>query len=220
MKAIQKGKEPASLEEYRAKRSREFEALYEDFGGKDDLRRSLVNEQRGICCYCMQRIRAPEPGDPIEMKIEHFRCQSEYPELQLDYSNMLGACMGGHGEPKHLEHCDTSKKEKKLSRNPANPADRIEQYIRFLPNGKIESSDPDLDRELNDVLNLNRELLRENRKAVLDAMRVFLVSRTRSFNRAMCERLIADWNGDNGGPLKPYCQVVVCYLRKKLRGLT
>jgi uncharacterized protein (TIGR02646 family) len=216
MRAIRKGKEPVSLEQYRAKRSREFEALYNDFDRKDDIRRSLVAEQGGICCYCMQRIQATEVG----MKIEHWRCQARFPAEQLDYPNMLGACLGGKGERQHLEHCDTSKKDKDLSKNPANAVHRIEKYIRFLPNGKIESTDPTLNQELNEVLNLNRELLRLNREAVLDAMRTVLMSKTHSFNKAMCERLIAEWNGgDSGGKLRPYCQVVVCYLRKKLRSL-
>lgn len=37
---------------------------------------------------CLSRIRGGRG-----MKVEHWYCQAEYPEEQLRYSNLLGACM-------------------------------------------------------------------------------------------------------------------------------
>ena len=50
-------------------RSAETKTIFDDFPDKDGLRRSLVKEQRGLCCYCLSTILA----DPLLMKIEPFR---------------------------------------------------------------------------------------------------------------------------------------------------
>lgn len=108
MKRIIKGKETLSLVEHRLKPF----ADYDNYSEKDELRVSLLTEQGHICCYCMQRI------SDSRMKIEHWKSQDDYPELQLDYNNLLGACQGGEGSPKHLQHCDTRKGNTEITINP------------------------------------------------------------------------------------------------------
>ena len=146
MRTIAKGPQPKSLIEYRLSGG----TSYEDFGDKDGLRASLAREQRGLCCYCMSRIR-PIVGS---MKIEHWRSQSDHGDDQLQYWNLLGACMGNEGR-RQLQHCDTSRKNRDLSRNPADPQHVVESLIRYQGDGQIASSDPQFDYELNAVLNLN-----------------------------------------------------------------
>jgi uncharacterized protein (TIGR02646 family) len=160
MKAIAKAPEPHALTQYRLT----LQAHYYGYAQKDELRLSLATEQRGICCYCMQRIRPGVGG----MKIEHWRCQALYPHQQLDYENLLGACMGNEGQPKKAQHCDTRKGDATLSRNPANPAHQIESFIQYRGDGRIASHDAPFDCELHDILNLNAPFLINNRKAVLD----------------------------------------------------
>jgi len=101
MRAITKGAEPASLTAHRQTQRCD----YDNYADKATLRQALVTDQRGICCYCMGRIR----NGSATMKIEHWRCQSCYPDEQLNYRNLLGACLGGNGQPPHLQHCDTRK---------------------------------------------------------------------------------------------------------------
>ena len=91
MRAIAKGPEPASLTAHR----QTPHCNYDNYPDKGALRNALVTEQRGICCYCMGRIR----NGPATMKIEHWRSQSGHPAEQLTYRNLLGACLGGHGQP-------------------------------------------------------------------------------------------------------------------------
>ena len=98
MRAIVKGPEPPSLTAYRLAPH----GGYEDYPDKDALQRSLSAEQRGLCCYCMGRIRP----DADSMKIEHWRSQARYPDEQLSYRNLLGACRGGEGQPRGRQHCD------------------------------------------------------------------------------------------------------------------
>ncbi len=107
MKHITKANETISLVEHRVKEFASYDNMPADT--KDKLREALLAEQGHVCCYCMKRIYADD------MKIEHWRSQKIYPELSLSYKNMLGACNGNEGKPKHLQCCDTYKGDTKNS---------------------------------------------------------------------------------------------------------
>lgn len=208
MRTIVKRPEPNSLTEHRLTPG----ADYENYHDKDTLRTCLVEEQRGLRCYCLSPIRANRDV----MKIEHWHSRANHQDEQLDYSNLLGACRGNEGSSDRDQHCDTRKGERDLSRNPANPNHHVEDLIRFQGNGRIASSTPAFEVELNDVLNLNAPFLMSNRRAVLDAFQKGL-SRRGQLSRALLEKWLRDWNGDSHpGQLRPFCQVVVYWLRKRL----
>jgi uncharacterized protein (TIGR02646 family) len=211
MRAIQKRAEPQSLTEHRASGNPNYVPDYEGYQQKDDLRNSLVEEQGAICCYCLQRIHPAAD----RMKIEHWHCQSSYPDEQLDYGNLLGACLGGQGKPPILQHCDTKKGDQELARNPATPAHQIESFIAFLSDGSIESSDAALNQQLATVLNLNLPLLKRNRKATLDAFQASLSGRG-TLSKTELEREAAAWSATTNGRLKEYCQVVQYWLKKRI----
>ena len=90
MRTIAKGPEPVSLTAHR----KTPHCDYDNYAAKDDLRHALVTEQRGLCSYCMGRIR----NGPTTMKIEHWLCQAHHAGEQLNYRNLLGACLGKQGE--------------------------------------------------------------------------------------------------------------------------
>lgn len=209
MRTISKGNEPASLVAHRST----AHADYANYADKETLRTHLVREQRGLCCYCLSRIRPS--GD--SMKIEHWHSQEKFPHEQLDYSNLLGTCRGGEGQSGEQQHCDTKKGNRRLSRNPANPAHRVEDLVRYEPGGRIASDDVAFSLELERVLNLNAAFLKNNRKATLDGFRQALNKRG-ELPRGTLERWLRDWNGDaQTGELRPFCQVVIYWLRKRLR---
>jgi uncharacterized protein (TIGR02646 family) len=209
MRALHKGKEPASLTEYR----KGVHATYEGYPDKDTLRAFLVAEQRGLCCYCMSRIRAS--GD--DMKIAHWHSQSRYPNEQLDYWNLLGVCKGNEGQPRKHQHCDTRQADRDIAKNPANPLHRVEQVIRYRGDGRVESDDAAFGKELNEVLNLNFAFLVNNRKAALTAFQMTLGKRGEP-TRQKLEKWLREWNGESSSDdLRPFCQVVVYWLRKRLR---
>ena len=184
-------------------------AHYDNFDDKDVLRAALVAEQRGLCCYCLSRIHARWDG----MKIEHWHCRKNYPSEQLDYSNLLAACLGSTGRE---QHCDTRKGDLDLSRNPADPAHRVEDLIHFVGDGAVKSHDPQFDRELNEVLNLNVAFLKNNRRAALQGLAESLPKQG-AWSRSVLERHLKEWNGESHtGNLEPFCQVVVYWLRKRL----
>ena len=210
MRAITKGREPMSLTAHRQTPHSD----YDNYREKDEIRHALVTEQRGLCCYCMGRIR-PEGA---RMKIEHWQCQTHYEDEQLNYRNLLGACLGGHGQPARLQHCDTRKRDRDLEWNPADPEHHIETRIRYELDGSIRSDEADFDGQLNDVLNLNLPVLKNNRKRLLDAvLEWWKYERARirgpvprdGFVRKRDEHI-------GGGELVPYRQVAMWWLEQRL----
>jgi uncharacterized protein (TIGR02646 family) len=212
MRAITKGPEPRSLVEHRAN----SHCSYENYPAKDDLRAALVRDQRGLCCYCMTRVEATGTA----MKIEHWRCQSHHADLELTYSNLLAACLGGHGQPEALQHCDTRKGERDLKFNPADPSHRIEQRIRFELDGTIRSGDTDFDMQVNDVLRLNLPVLKNRRKSALTGILDWWQrEKARLRGPVPRERLArerARRAGDGAGYLTPFDPVAIWWLDQRL----
>ena len=222
MRTIEKGSEPPCLTKYR----KQHDATYKDYRqeidintrdeientGPDALRKALVRDQRGLCCYCQARIH---PNDK-KMKVEHWESQTGAPQRQLDFSNMLGACLGGKGHPKKHQSCDTHKGDLTLCFSVSDPTRPIEPHIKFLGDGRIKSDNTEIDKALNAVLNLNIPRLVSNRKAVLDAFTRRLGKGTPNF-----EQELAKWDGTQAGDLPEFAQVVVSWLRKRIsRGST
>jgi uncharacterized protein (TIGR02646 family) len=216
MRAIAKGLAPASLTTHRM-------TPHCDYGnysvaGKQELREALILEQRGLCCYCMSRV---EPSRDL-MKIEHWQCQENFPHRQLDYSNMLGACLGGKGQPAEKQHCDTRKGEQNLKFNPAVPTHRIEHRIRYENDGTIASGDVEFNAQLNGVLGLNLPVLKNRRKAVVDGLSGWLRDyRARNHRRpdvAMLQRMRAR-EVPGLGALAPFGHVATWWLDQRLARL-
>ena len=155
------------------------------------------------------------------MKIEHWKCRADHPDEQLNYRNLLGACLGGHGQPGRFQHCDTRKGNRDLEWNPAEPAHRIETRVRYEPDGSIHADDADFDEQLNDVLNLNLPVLKNHRKGKYDAVLQWWESQKKQYQgRVPRERLDRKRAGYDAkvGKLDPYCQVAVWLLSQKLAG--
>jgi len=211
VRRIVKSAEPPSLTAHRQTPPCD----YENYGPKDKLRAALATEQRELCCYCMGRVH----NGRKTMKIEHWRCQSRHPNEQLSYGNLLGACLGGNGQPSHLQHCDTRKGDSDLLWNPADAAHHIETRVRYEPDGSIQADDAVFDSQLDDVLNLNLPLLKNNRKGILDAVLDWWTREKEriggrvprsSFQRQCDDRITGN------GVLSPYSQVAVWWLQQRL----
>ena len=211
MRTITKRTEPESLTRHRLTSHSD----YDNYTDKDGLRAALVTEQQGLCCYCMGRI-SNRFG---KMKVEHWHCQANYPDEQLVYRNLLGACLGGEGQPHGLQHCDTRKGDSDLHWNPADPAHQIHTRIVYERDGTIKSDDPELNRQLNEVLNLNLSRLKNSRKGVVDAILEWLRRERRPVPRRRLMQAIAD-RSVLYETLGPYNQVAIWWLEKKLAGMS
>jgi uncharacterized protein (TIGR02646 family) len=208
MVSINKQKEPVFLAEYKRREPIEYEEI-----PKDSIRESLLKEQGFICAYCMQRI------DENKMKIEHWHSQEKHEDERLDYKNMLAVCKGNEGHSPKQQHCDTKKADKDIKYNPANPEHKIESKIKYkTSNGEIFSEDTEFNEQLNKVLNLNYRILKENRKAVFDAVtsRLGYLCKKEGVTKQQLEKLIEKWKSFENGHRKEYSGVAVYYLNKKI----
>ena len=210
MRAITKGSEPTSLTTHRQTPHGD----YDNYPDKDTLRDVLANEQRGLCCYCMGRIRSDS------MKVEHWRCQSRFPEEQLDYGNLLGACHGGEGQPRSRQHCDTRKRDNDLRWNPANRNHAIEERIYYEADGGIRSDDANFDAQLEEVLNLNLPVLKTSRRRIRERILDWWKLERRRL-RGPVSRVRFEQERERriggAGDLEPFCQVAVWWLDQRLK---
>ncbi len=222
MKQINKSSEPASLVQHRASPYSSYDNL--PTNTKEELRNSLLSEQGHICCYCMKRIPEKINIDGnirYDMKIEHHQCQDRYPNLQLNYNNLLSACMGNEGKPKKLQTCDTKKGNLDLAINPLS----CETLFKYNADGEISSvsNDDEINRQINEVLNLNMQTLKDNRKQVyLEVQKIVEAENRNKTNKQLKKSYFKQerdrWlSKKQDGKFREYCMVAVYYLNKKIK---
>ena len=205
MRPINKGDEPRSLIQHRKSKY----ADYDNYPDKAILRKAMLSEQRGLCCYCMGRIHDKQG----QIKIEHWQCIAKYPKNQLDYQNLLLACKGGEGLPPKRQHCDTRKADCDLLFNPANPTHHAKLGISYGADGTIQSNNPVFNRQLNDILNLNYSFIKNHRKRVYDSVMMLLELCPVTPKRLKKE---ISRRSDSSRKLEPYVEVAIWWLEKKL----
>lgn len=218
MKYIKKGKEPSSLTRYRKKK----DAYFDGYPEKDDLRKSLLQEQKYICCYCMSRIVRKEDVENAdlgqEMKIEHYKPKNQFSELELTYKNLLGACKGQYDEQ---QFCDTHKSQfdesELLTIDPQNVY--CEEKVKFYTNGEIYSEDDIIHNDLTSILNLNCEYLIKRRKNTFDEwQKKFIYQHPKgTWSKAIWQQELDKWENVGLEEYRPYCQVVIAYLKNKIK---
>lgn len=202
---IQKSSEPPLLRKHRTSAQN---ANYDN--GPADMKKEiasfLLREQGYICCYCMQVISEKS------VRVEHKLSQNRHPGLALDYSNMAGACSCTKGCKKTKQHCDIFKEDQDFTFNLSN----IEHLMKYEPRGRIKSLDPNLDKEINEVLNLNVNSLVLSRKKVYEAIAKFL---SKSPNAGKITKKIHNYESPKTGKKKAFCGVCIFFLQKRLARL-
>ena len=166
MRYIHKSGAPVSFEKYKLQKG----ASYLDLGNnaplvKDELRTTLMHEQGYICGYCGSRI------DAKNSVIEHIKSRSKYPDLQLDYMNMICSCNGGQKmrskNPQYPLHCDAHKGNQDI---PVSPIDlRCGDLFVYDDDGGIHDNNS-IDANITiEILKLDNEKLINRRKAAIYA---------------------------------------------------
>ena len=124
---------------------------------KEIIRKQLLQEQKGLCAYCMRRIR----DDALQsVVIEHWRPITEDGDAALEYENMMACCDGGSrvdADP-HILCCDASKGNHSITISPYNKSHM--DRIRYDKDGiiRIYPESAELTRDINEVLKLNGEI--------------------------------------------------------------
>ncbi len=136
-----------------------------------ELRKSLCEEQHGLCAYCMRRVvPQKQNADDEEVRVEHYVALSKDKDLALDYSNFLGVCYGGNKDIRienvpFVACCDAYRGERDLTINPRD--ERQMEAIAYRRDGFMfvktnMGLDPELvqrmQSDINDILHLNGEV--------------------------------------------------------------
>ena len=169
---IKKGREPDKLLRYRQQEGTSYEQMDKEV--KKELLKKLLEEQGHICAYCMRRIpeRKNLPVGVAPVTIEHWYPRNTESKEDigqgLNYRNMFAVCSGNRGcGNKEGMTCDAHRGNEPIKVNPCD----IETLrgITYTSSGRIQSSDLEIDEDINERLNLNSESisLPENRKGDL-----------------------------------------------------
>lgn len=184
---IRKGPPPAALTTYRLQPDTSVDpprlARYDGPGFnevKPDVRAALIAEQRGVCCYCTDRITG-RTVDPVTGHIDEGTTKIEHRVPQrgpngdatrtLDWTNLFGACLGEIHKPAgaNVLHCDSAKGERPITLDPTNPAHIA--ALTYRNDGTLVSGQPVHQNEIDEVLRLNGADLVKRRQRAVDAVR-------------------------------------------------
>lgn len=212
---IRKQPEPKSLTEYKLQPFANYDGC-----DKDSIKQSLFEEQGHLCAYCMRRIQ-----NISEMTIEHYKPQHPQDTNEsnrqdsLNYTNMLGVCLGNRGCEKKMQTCDAHRGNMPLTVNPLNQAsiDRI----TYRADGTIYSDDPAINTDLNETLNLNCKdgSLKKSRKQAVDALKQYLLKKQPQgqWSRTLLLRTKTEYNKLTDGAKSEYLGILLFFIEKYLR---
>lgn len=168
--------------------------LYEHFHDKRVLNDILRKEQKGICCYCQQKIDHYQEPNLCGSHNEHLHPENgpyAREDLQLDYENIYACCNYSKGFERRLQHCGEHKTYQVINRNFLNGHD-CSHYFKYNSNGEILPQCPmesykeiceNVDRltdtqkdalQIIAVLNLNVQSLVNRRKGIIDEVFKFV----------------------------------------------
>lgn len=218
---IKKGREPDKLLRYRQQGGASYEQM--DKTVKDELLDKLLQEQGHICAYCMKKI--PEsrmlPVGIMPVTIEHWFPRN--PENKedvgqgLNYRNMFAVCSGNRGcGCKEKMTCDARRGNEPIKVNPCDASTL--RGITYTSSGIIQSSDPVVDADINERLNLNSDSssLPENRKQVLQALIDDVRKKHKTGDISLyCRRKLEHIRGMDD-PKLPYVGIIIWWLEKHI----
>lgn len=214
---IEKRQEPPELLQEKKKGLADYDGLYG--APKIAVQQSLLKEQGCLCAYCMRRISLET------LQIEHYIPQhpqdEDYdPALSIDYHNMLAVCIGNKKQAGVFENltCDQHRRNTPLT---VNPLDRTSiDKIKYKTDGTIYSDDPDIEKDLDDILNLNcpASYLKENRKAALDEIKKVLYKRfpRKKVPKQQLERMLTHFQELHDGKYVAFAGIVIWYLKRQI----
>lgn len=215
MKYICKTNEPEVLANFKAQANEEWQPNYELFRGKDkqQFHQYLIAEQGHICCYCGGRIVH------TDSHIEHFQPQTDYPDRELDYFNLLASCQNKLA-PKEPRHCGMGKGDWFDDRLLVSPliAD-CEEFFEYTASGEILPSrvpgKSERAEKTIDKLRLNIPKLQAVRAGAIDSFYDdpdFIAQ----LSDDEIDKLIYGYDQlDKNGMYLPYCQSIVYLLKQE-----
>lgn len=199
MKYIQKNAAPNWLERWRGQREPIQQATYQQLMLEhgDDLRKELLIEQGGLCCFCNRKI------SEASMSIEHLVPQSRDSGKATDWSNLVASC-------NDRNTCNQSRSNTALEVLPTHP--HCEKTIYLNPAGRLETAEYSI--TVNKVLNLNDRQLIDRRREVLRREVTFLSRQPRPTLKQVADRMRRLGEKDSNGHFLPFCSLLAGYLER------
>lgn len=208
---IKKGKIPHEFKVYAALPGSHFDDM--PTAVKHSLRAALLEEQGFLCAYCMSGL--DEAGTKV--KIEHYEARND--DNELDYQNLLAVCNGGEGRAEKHQTCDTHKGDKVLHLSPLRR--EMIDTIYYTRNGRICSTIPDYQTDLDVILNLNDEdgYLVNNRRNTLQAFQKQVYKRygKQAVSLEYLQRYRHMYEKKREGKYRPYAGIILWYIDQRLR---
>jgi uncharacterized protein (TIGR02646 family) len=140
MKYIKKSQEPEKFTKWKSLENDDWKPSWDDnfqTPEKPVVHDALLKEQGYICCYCGMRITR------ITSHIEHFKPRSTYPNLALEYINLIASCQGESEDPPTVPvHCGHKKKywyDENLMVSPLEI--NCTDFFKYPPSGEIQATD-------------------------------------------------------------------------------
>ncbi|MGL5034839.1 MAG: retron system putative HNH endonuclease [Microcystaceae cyanobacterium] len=176
------------------------------------VKQSLLIEQGNICCYCQKRITLDNSH------IEHFKPQDKnyYPELALDYGNLLASCQKEptKEEPQSCGHKKKNWYDERLIVSPflLDCAD----YFCYTEAGDVSPSQAlDKNEAANATiinLGLKDSKLKRARKKAIEGL-----FEDQQLDREDIEKLVANLDRKNEqGEYDEFCSVLIYILKQYL----
>lgn len=211
MRRILKGIEPPSLEAHRNDTC--VFPNWDNFRGKQQSREHALVEQRAVCAFCQVKIVADEK----RMKLAHIVPQKDLVDgkrLDLVWTNIVGACPGGERTPRHLQHCDTRQGNSRLCPE-LDPVQFENGSLTYDKYGGVYRADGNLDvqDQLDDVLGLNLDHIKEKRVAALRALKSYLAEGADRERRLQDRIALLDPDNPSDQPLLEYADFLLWHLR-------
>ena len=180
---------------------------------KKIVHQSLLKEQGYICCYCQRSINQDDSH------IEHFKPKDEnyYPELALDYNNLLTSCqkLPIKEEPKHCGHLKDNWYDENLMISPLQ--EDCNEYFIYTAFGDILPSEDDEKKESAKItiekLGLNIPKLKSERRGAIEGLQELLQQVGNS--KETLEILIKNYDQVNEeGYLNEFCEILIYFLKQ------
>lgn len=233
MIAIQKKAEPAGLMRLRQRAAAAGLSPKEAYGTlrnplKEQVCKSLADEQGQLCAYCMCRIPRTDAGPKITpIIIEHILPRDPADRRDagqgLDYNNFVAVCHGNkapHGNRTLVDlTCDAHKENVEFRKvNPCKTETLAS--IFYTLDGKIDAVDPEVRIDLVDTLNLNclSSSLIAERKAALDSLIAGIGNMTDDGILPYCTSALAAFRAETN-PKTPYAGILIWYLQSTIAAL-
>ena len=228
MRQIKKNPEPCHFINWKVnfKTNSGRDAVYSDLCGTQEyylLKKSLLEEQGYICCYCEKKIGLNR--DLSDCDIEHFMTRNpnqryltndecnQCRDAQLDYSNLLASCKGE--EAYSADHCNHKKDNWFDFEKCISPTDnRINGMFGFRLSGKIFLKNP-LGIEMEKHLNLNSYILEEQRKAALDTvLDTEFLDEDLFADKEYVEAVAEEYDNIQNGEYAEFCSMITYCLKE------